>query len=302
MTISLRDFGSYFVGGTPFEVTDGSPEPVNFTRSASYLHDPRGHHFYGQAYVQYFVPQERLDRPPVVLVHGGGMTGVNWETTPDGRPGWLQLLLKRGYEVHVIDNVERGRSGFALEVFEGKPITRTHEEAWEIFRFGQSKNFANRLAFEGQLFPTEYFDHFVKSIVPRWLTTAELQVDALTQLLNKLGTATLITHSQGGEIGFDAALKSESRIEQIIALEPSGWPEDPALLQSIDISLLAGDFLDCAEHWTKRNDWWKKLVNDLNSLGNRANYIHLPTDIRPGNSHMIMMDHNNEECLEVVLA
>lgn len=302
MEFHLKDFGSYFIGGNSVEITEGQPEIVNFTRTANYNYDPRGHHFVGQAYVQYFVPQNRLDEPPVVLVHGGGMTGTNWETTPDGRLGWIQLLLKRGYEVHVIDNVERGRSGFAPEIYKGKPITRTHEEAWELFRFGKPENFESRLAFDKQLFPTEHFDHFTKSIVPRWLTNSQLQVDALTELLDQLGTAILITHSQGGEVGFDAAKKTSAHLAKIIALEPSGWPLDLTSFKNTELILLAGDYLDCADHWSERRTGWQKLIHDFGKLGVRANYIDLKAELKPGNSHMIMMDQNNEDCLELAFS
>ena len=95
MSYDLRDFGSYTVGGTVAHVTQGTPREVQFTRSASYTFDPRGHFSVGQTYVQYFIPERARDTPPIVLVNGGGMHGSTWETTPDGRPGWLHLLLDR---------------------------------------------------------------------------------------------------------------------------------------------------------------------------------------------------------------
>lgn len=122
MRYSLRDFGSYTVGGRLYEVTDGEPREVRFTRSASYTYDPRGHRAVEHTYVQYFIPAPARDLPPVVLVHGGGMHGSTWETTPDGRPGWLHHLLDLGREVHVVDLVERGRSGFAPDLWAGAPI------------------------------------------------------------------------------------------------------------------------------------------------------------------------------------
>ena len=48
----------------------------------------------------------------VVFMHGGGLSGSMWETTPDGRPGWSRLFLEAGHPVYVIDGVERGRAGW----------------------------------------------------------------------------------------------------------------------------------------------------------------------------------------------
>ncbi len=45
--------------------------------------------------------------------HGGGLSGVTYETTPDGREGWQTLFLRKGFKVYTSDAVERGRSGFA---------------------------------------------------------------------------------------------------------------------------------------------------------------------------------------------
>jgi len=101
---ALEDFGSYTIGGRTHQVTVGQPREVNFTQSASYVYDPRGHFSVEHAYVQYFVPKNRNCYPPVLLVHGGGMHGSTWETTPDGRPGWLNQLVSLGFEVHVRDN------------------------------------------------------------------------------------------------------------------------------------------------------------------------------------------------------
>jgi hypothetical protein len=67
------------------------------------------------------------------------MSGVNWETTPDGRPGWQMFFLRAGFDVYVSDAVERGRASWAPypEVYAEVPYFRTAREAWEeTFRFG----------------------------------------------------------------------------------------------------------------------------------------------------------------------
>ena len=120
---ALKDFGSFHVGGRIVTVSGQEKRSVAFTPSLVLEYDPNGEFLVEQVYVQYFIPAERKFPHPLVLLHGGGLTGACWETTPDGRPGWLHDFLRQGFAVYVIDNVERGRSGFcALEgVWEGEP-------------------------------------------------------------------------------------------------------------------------------------------------------------------------------------
>ena len=49
-------------------------------------------------------------RYPLLLWHGGGLTGVTWETKPDGKPGWQMYFINAGHDVYVSDAVERGRA------------------------------------------------------------------------------------------------------------------------------------------------------------------------------------------------
>src|SRR5262245_7694318 len=53
----------------------------------------------GQAYVEYQIPQNRTQPLPVIMIAGGGMSGANFTGTPDGRDGWVQYFLARGFAV-----------------------------------------------------------------------------------------------------------------------------------------------------------------------------------------------------------
>ena len=50
------------------------------------------------------------DKPPIVMLHGGGHTGSCYLATPDGRPGWAPLFANKGYDVFVPDWPGHGRS------------------------------------------------------------------------------------------------------------------------------------------------------------------------------------------------
>ncbi|UXX84305.1 alpha/beta fold hydrolase [Roseovarius pelagicus] len=299
MAYILRDFGSYTVGGHVHRVTQGTTREVNFTRSASYTYDPRGSFRVGQTYVQYFIPERMRDAPPMVLVHGGGMHGSTWETTPDGRPGWLHLLLGRGYAVHVVDLVERGRSGFAAGIWNEAPILRSAEEAWSLFRIGAPEGYSQRRAHDAQQFPVDHFDTFCSQMVPRWLNTSDLQVAGVVAVLDRLKCATLVCHSQGGEICLDATRERPDLVAGILAVEPSALP-DAAL--PCPIALLAGDYLNTAPHWVQRRKDWQRSIRQITETGRVAHYIDTATEVAPGGSHMLMMDQHGPECLEAGLA
>ncbi len=112
--LSVAEIGSFFAGGRIRRLEGlakreriGTPGgPVHFV-------DPNGELMAGQMYVQYV----RLAKPgaaaPLLMWHGGGMTGVNWETTPDGRPGWQMFFLRSGFDTYISDAVERGRASWA---------------------------------------------------------------------------------------------------------------------------------------------------------------------------------------------
>jgi pimeloyl-ACP methyl ester carboxylesterase len=270
---------------------------VQFTRSASYEVDPRGHFAVEHAYVQYFVPERRRDVPPLVMIHGGGLSGTCWETTPDGRPGWLHLALDHGFEVHIVDNVERGRAGFAPGLWDGRPILRSLEEAWVLFRFGAATDFTTRAAFTGQRFPVETLEAFARSFVPRWLGTGPLQTRAFLEVLRRLGSATVICHSQGGEVVFDALSEASEAFHGIIALEPSALPPDRGSLKDLPMTLVAGDFLDIAPHWEERAAGWAQLSRSTPTVN-----LLETKDVAPGHSHMLMMDRGCDDLFEAVIS
>ena len=74
-----------------------------------------------QMYVHYRIPASlKSDVLPIVLVHGGGLTGASYETTPDGREGWATYFARKGYAVYVVDTPGRG-DHLDAPVFTGRP-------------------------------------------------------------------------------------------------------------------------------------------------------------------------------------
>jgi hypothetical protein len=51
----------------------------------------------GQLCAEFQIPAKRLHAYPIVMVPGGGQTGTDFTETPDGREGWAQFFLRRGW-------------------------------------------------------------------------------------------------------------------------------------------------------------------------------------------------------------
>ena len=83
--------------------------------------DPNGVYQVEQMYAQYFLVQNRRGNLPLLLWHGGGLTGATYETKPDGNPGWLNDFLRAGWDTYISDAMERGRSGWT-DKFKGDPV------------------------------------------------------------------------------------------------------------------------------------------------------------------------------------
>jgi len=307
--ISLASIRSFFIGGTtavvsglPVEyrsmVLNGAPRKV----------DPNGEHEYGQMYVQEY----RLANPrhphPVLLWHGGGMTGCTWETTPDGRDGWLWRFLEAGYDVLVSDAVERGRSSWARfpEVYQESPVFRTKHEAWTTFRIGPTYDPEpeRRIAFPGQQFPIEHFDYFAKQWVPRWPGHETMILAAYTALADHVGPCHIVAHSQGAGFACEIACRRPDVVQSLVCIEPGGMPV-PERVKSGGLPphlVVWGDFIQASgSHWIgyrQQADRYLAAIADYT----RIQTLDLPVEGITGNSHLPMMDRNGDEIFDCVLA
>ena len=75
--IALRDMGSFHVGGRLIEITGQPVKEVVFTPGGVPAKvDPNGTYQVEQMYAQYFLVQNPKGKVPLMLWHGGGLTGV----------------------------------------------------------------------------------------------------------------------------------------------------------------------------------------------------------------------------------
>ncbi len=304
MVLSLAAMGSYTVGGRTVTVAGEPVRELMLSPGFITSSDPNGTYVIEAAYVQYFEPAVRNGLPPILLVHGGGLTGSCWETTPDGRPGWLNRLLEAGFALHVIDNVERGRAGFcALDnVWDGEPIARSEEEMWTLFRFGQAQDFDARRPFSGQQFPVDHLRALAARAVPRWTSNTDAQLAALAETVRRLERVILIGHSQGGGHVVRVAELCRDNVTAVVAIEPHGVPtriDRGAALPSMLI--VEGDFLEDGGQWSILRGAWNKAASAWIAAGGEADILNLPASGISGNSHLPMMDRNSDEVLAAIL-
>jgi pimeloyl-ACP methyl ester carboxylesterase len=309
--IPVREIGSMHVGGRPVTLSGLPVREIVFTAGAPpFRSDPNGDFETGQMYVQYVKLESPSARYPLLMIHGGGLTGVTWETKPDGKPGWQTFFLRAGHDVYVADAVERGRASWSRypEIYAAEPVFRSKKEAWELFRIGPASSYqtdpARRAAHPGTQWPIEAFDQFAKQGVPRWASNDATTQAAYDALVQKVCPCVIIVHSQGGNFAFNAARAAPDRVKAIVAVEPSGAPDpnrfDLPKMRGTPHLFVWGDYLDQEDLWRKIVPAVNRYRDGLRAAGVRADELVLPKLGIRGNSHMLMMDRNSDEIAALI--
>jgi len=316
----IQKQGSFAVGGTvvpnsgTFDpIKHGSYNPVNQPSEGQTLH---GDH----AYVFYQVP-EKARKLPLVFWHGHGQSAKTWETTPDGREGYQNIFLRRRFPVYLLDQPRRGRAARST-----KPVNITaaaDEQLWfGIFRLGAYPNFYPGVQFSKD---PEALNQFFRQGVPNaGPYDAQVNIDAVSSLFNKIGSGILLTHSQSGGPGWLTAIQND-KVKAIVAFEPGGdfiFPEGetpegiklagrtvtpPAVpmtefmkLTKIPILIYYGDNIPVQPSENPGQEQWraflamaKQFRDVVNRHGGDVTLVHLPEIGIKGNTHFPMSDLNN---------
>jgi pimeloyl-ACP methyl ester carboxylesterase len=187
---------------------------------------------HGAMYVEVMVPKQIKQKYPIVFFHGNGQDGTVWKQTPDNRPGWAYYLINQGYTVYMVDYPARGRSPYVPDL-DGKLGIRTAQELSQIWT-GPTLSGGDfpRMKLYTQ-WPSDspkkgtmgdpVFDNFIKGQMQFVSNQAQLAVPAGVALLDRIGSPViLITHSQGGGIGFKVADERPNLVAGMVAIEPGG--------------------------------------------------------------------------------
>ena len=185
----------------------------------------------GQMYVEMRIPAKQTHPYPIIMVHGGTRTGTTYTGTPDGRESWAQYFARRGYAVYVVDQPGRGRSGYLTEAY--GPQTLADGESGQRRYLQQEK---------ARLWPQAHLHtqwpgngapddpvtlQMTGSYVPEMKDFAKSQFlnrDALGALLDKIGPAILLVHSQAGAFAWPVADARPDLVKAIVGVEPNGPP------------------------------------------------------------------------------
>lgn len=149
--------------------------------------------------------------------------------------------------------------------------------------------------------------------------------DQESALFNKIGEGILVTHSQGGTVGWRTAIRN-GNVKAIVAYEPGGSPflfpegETPApvptsygtiaaksiplddfkKLTKIPIVIYYGDNIASKPTPNFGQDQWRaelamarSFAATINKYGGNATVVHLPEIGITGNTHFIFSDLNN---------
>jgi pimeloyl-ACP methyl ester carboxylesterase len=307
--IVLRDMGSFHVGGRIVDIK-GKPvrEIVRVPGGPSSKLDPNGQYQVEQMYAQYFFPKNPKGKVPLLMFHGGGLTGVTYETTPDGREGWLNMFVRKGWDVYVSDAVERGRSGFASpDVWPDEPVFVTYADPFERFRIGAGEGSwdpdpAKQKLMPGVQFPVDAYANYMKQIVPRWLSTDNAVIAGYIALVDKVCPCVLLTHSQGGSFGLKVAEARPDKIKAVVAVESAsgGNLDKAAKLKDVPVLMVFGDNVDRHPRWVAYRKLDLEYAAAVRAAGGKVDVINLPDLGITGNSHMMMMDKNNGAIADVI--
>jgi pimeloyl-ACP methyl ester carboxylesterase len=313
--LSIATQGAFSAGGTVVK-SDGVFDPLkpwNVQQGGQTRH---GDH----ADVFYQIPR-KAKRYSMVFLHGYGQTRRSWQTTADGREGFSDQFLRKGYGVYLVDQPGRGEAG---QTTKPTQITATpDDQTWFTqFRIGLYPAFN-----EGVQFPKDSLalDRFFRMMSPNTGSVDESTiVNAMSAVFEKSGDGILFTHSAGGAPGWKTAVKND-HVKAIVAIEPGGFafPEGEVpegnrggkglplnefmKLTKIPIVVYFGDFIPKDETNAASLNFWRNVLvtgrqwaKVVNAHGGDVTIVHLPEIGIKGNTHFIMSDLNSKQIVDVI--
>ena len=319
--VLLEDPGSFFAGGT-VRTAEG------VYRGNEDARDLSGETLHGDhAYVFWQRPAHARTMA-LVFLHGAGQSGKTWETTPDGRDGFQNIFLEKGYATYVVDQPRRGRAGRSTvpETISAVP----DDQLWyNNFRIGV---WPETLPGAAAADDAAWRDQFFRQMTPNTGAYDEDVISrAMAAVFERSGPGVLVSHSQGGGPGWRTAILSD-KVRGVIAIEPGTFPfpegEVPPVeetsspfpaagtavpmadflrLTKIPVLVIFGDNIPeeptdvwGLDNWRVRLRLARRWAETVNRHGGDAAVLSLPDAGLYGNTHFLMSDRNNREVADLM--
>lgn len=316
----IAEQGSFAAGGA-INTAPGTFDPREPANTAGQTY--HGDH----AYAFYQIP-ENAHELPIVMWHGAGQFSKTWESTPDGRDGFQNIFLRRGFGTYLVDQPRRGDAGRAMV---GTTIAATpDEQMWfNQFRVGVWPNY-----FDGVQFARDpaTLNQYFRSMTPN---TGPFDInvvsDGVAAIFDRTGPGILFSHSQSGGPGWFTAMKNPN-VRGIVSFEPGSsfvFPEGelpPPItnaydtvagesvpmsefqaLTKIPIIIYYGDNIPSAptdlpaqDSWRARLEMARLWRDTVNRHGGDVTVVHLPEIGITGNTHFPFSDLNNVQVADQV--
>lgn len=317
----IQEQGSFAAGGTVIPAK-APYNPLKPQASGQTLH---GDH----AYVFYQIPTNAR-KYPLVFLHGAGQSAKTWETAPDGREGFQNIFLRRGFGVYLVDQPRRGDAG--RSTVSATVETTPDEQFWfGQFRIGIWPEFFNNTQFaRSDASLNQFFRQMTPNTGPY---DAGVISDAMAAVFERTGDGILVTHSQGCGPGWLTAIKS-NKVRAIVAYEPGSgfvFPEGELpspipnassfgpftasevpleqfkALTRMPIVIYYGDNIPDQPVSEPHQDYWRAAVHmaklwaeAVNRHGGDAVVVQFPKIGIHGNTHFPFSDLNNIEIADIL--
>jgi hypothetical protein len=184
--------------------------------------------------VQYQIPPETRDLPLVMWPEDGN--SQLWDTTPDGRDGFRNIFVRRGFSTYVFDEpwrvpvvagtpatatAPRGAGSGLAEV-----LTEANRRVFERFRIGVWPNYFPDVQFSSNAAALEQWWRQQASLtaapVVRELQDSAAVTYAAAALLEKIGPAVLLTHGAGSHFGWLTRMKT-GEVKALVSYEATSF-------------------------------------------------------------------------------
>lgn len=299
--------GSMEAGGRVINCATNDGGDANSTRW------PPGHIVVDNVYATYQYPADQRYPYPILFNSGGGHTARVYDTTPDGREGWLTLFLREGFAVYGVDRPNTGRSGTdictinAVKLGKAPPselpaINRyAAESSWVTFRWGPKYG----EPYPNTQFPIAFADNYYPQTVSTYRDPDETpkSVAAFAALIDKIGEPVIFqSWSSSGLLGYLTAAERPDRVKAILAVETSPTAFD--MIPAAARQKIAGTpiYIVIGDHAPDRVEASRKFQKEMAAIGGRVTVDVLPEAGIYGNGHTMMLEKNNKQIMYRMIA